>query len=54
MLRFPLQFQKGVSVTDSNRVGAKDTRYPVMNVLYTQQLLQESKLASNEEQGPDK
>jgi hypothetical protein len=40
-----LQARHGVSVPDSNRVCP-------MKVLYTQHLLQDSKLASGEEQGP--
>jgi hypothetical protein len=34
------------------RVGAQDTRYAVMSALYTQSSLPDSKLVSEEEQGP--
>jgi hypothetical protein len=41
-------------VQDSNRIGAQDARYPAMSVLYSQHSLQDSKLASCEEQGPSR
>jgi predicted nucleic acid-binding Zn ribbon protein len=43
---------QGVSVQDVNRVGAQDSRYPAMTVLYTQHSSSDSKLESGEEQGP--
>jgi hypothetical protein len=33
-------------------IGAPDSRYPTMSVLNTQRLLPDSKLESDEEQGP--
>jgi hypothetical protein len=42
---------QGMSVPGSNRVGTQDSRYPAMSALYTQHYLQDSNLASGEEQG---
>jgi hypothetical protein len=46
------QSQLGVSVQDANRIGAQDATYPAMSVLYTQHSLQDTMLASCEEQDP--
>jgi hypothetical protein len=51
-LHFRRPSQLGVSVQDANKVGAQDSRYPAMSVLYTQHSLQDAKLESGEEQGP--
>jgi hypothetical protein len=49
---FKRQSHLDVSVQDANRVGAKDARHPAVCALFTQHTLQDTKLASCEEQGP--
>jgi hypothetical protein len=43
--------REGMSVQDAKSVDAQDSRYPTLSVLYAQDSLQDTKLASCEEQG---
>jgi hypothetical protein len=49
-----LQSQQGVSVQNANRVDAQGARHPAMSVLHAQHSLQDTNLASCEEQVPSR